>query len=262
MFPLIGALIGGVTSLIGAGTEAKAAQTAADAQAKAAGDNKKLAQKTTTASLADLDKSLTDALGTYDKGAADASAPLNPYAAAGEQSLSQIMNLLGLNGPDATSGALSKFVTSADYNFRVSEGQKALERSQNAGGQRFSGAAGKALVDYGQQAGSQEYGNYFDRLTGVATRGQNAATNLSDIAGNAAQSKAGAMLGTGQNKANTRLGGLNAVTGANTAMGDARASGAVGTANAWNSGLTNLSTLADKYLGSRSVLSSSGAGIY
>lgn len=247
--PLIGALVSGVASLFGASQEARAAQNAADLQAKTAKDNKKLAQKTEASSLADLDKSLGDALGQYDTAKTEASAPLDPYKAAGESSLSQIMALLGLSGPEASQGALSKFVTSPGYGFAMDQGVQALDRSAAAKGGLYSGAQGKALTTFGQGLANQEFGNYFDRLTGVSTRGQNAATDQSNIALSTGQSKAGALLGTGQNKANTRLGALSAITGANTAQGDARAGGITGAANAWTSGLQNISTIAGKYAG-------------
>jgi len=49
------------------------------------------------------------------------------------------------------------------YQFRLSEGQKALERSGAARGVTNTGGTMKGLLDYGQQAASQEYGNVYNR---------------------------------------------------------------------------------------------------
>lgn len=56
------------------------------------------------------------------------------------------------------------FETSPGYQFRMEEGQKALERSRAAQGTLSSGATGKALTRYAQGVASDEYGNYMSRL--------------------------------------------------------------------------------------------------
>jgi hypothetical protein len=56
------------------------------------------------------------------------------------------------------------------YGFRLSEGQKALDRSAAARGGLISGGALKAATRFGQDMGSQEYMNAFNRaLTGYNT---------------------------------------------------------------------------------------------
>jgi hypothetical protein len=53
------------------------------------------------------------------------------------------------------------------YGFRLSEGQKALDRSAAARGGLISGGALKAATRFGQDMGSQEYQNAYNRaLTG------------------------------------------------------------------------------------------------
>lgn len=49
------------------------------------------------------------------------------------------------------------------YNFRLSEGKRALEQSQAAKGGLFSGEAGKEMARYSQGLASQEYGAAADR---------------------------------------------------------------------------------------------------
>lgn len=73
--------------------------------------------------------------------------------------------------------ALARFQTSPGYQFRVGEGIKALDRSAAAKGALFSGAQGKALNDYGQNMGSQEFGNYVNMLGGLSGSGLSANTS-------------------------------------------------------------------------------------
>jgi hypothetical protein len=49
------------------------------------------------------------------------------------------------------------------YQFRLTEGQKALERSGAARGVTNTGGTLKDILDYGQRAASQEYGNIYNR---------------------------------------------------------------------------------------------------
>jgi hypothetical protein len=80
------------------------------------------------------------------------------------------------------------------YQFRLQEGQKALERSQAASGSLASGAAMKAAQEYGQGLADQTYNDAYQRwlsgqqntynmLAGTASKGQQAAGSLGDIYG-------------------------------------------------------------------------------
>lgn len=123
----------------------------------------------------------------------------------------------------------SDFRADPGYDFRMSEGQKALERSAAARGGLQSGGTLKALTKYSQGVASDEYQNAynrfnqdrdrrFGRLSGIAGLGQASAANSAAAA---------------QNYANQY--GAN-VTGA------ANASGAAGiaSANAINSSLSGI----------------------
>jgi hypothetical protein len=132
---------------------------------------------------------------------------------------------------------MDKFQADPGYAFRLSEGQKQLERSAAARGGLLSGGTGKALQRFGQEFGSQEYTNAFNRyqaerearlrplqsLTGmgqttgqqIGAAGQNYAGSSANISGNMA-TNVGNLMGSGA---------------------AARASGYVGTANALTGGL-------------------------
>ena len=121
---------------------------------------------------------------------------------------------------------MTQFQADPGYGFRLSEGQKALERQAAARGGLISGGALKAASRYGQEMGSQEYTNAFNRYQ---TERQARLNPLQSLAG-MAQTSTGQLGQAGQAYA----------TGAGEAMGaaaQARASGYMGQANALSQGL-------------------------
>lgn len=132
-------------------------------------------------------------------------------------------------------GSLLRRFTEADfekapgYDFRIGEGQKALERSAAARGGLLSGAAGKALTRYGQEFGSEEFMNAFNRDQAEKARIYNMLAGVSGTG----QTAAGQLVSAGQ------------ATGANisnllTQGGNAAAAGRVGVANALSGGVQNI----------------------
>jgi hypothetical protein len=143
---------------------------------------------------------------------------------------------------------MSAFTASPGYQFRQQQGQQAVERSAAAKGGLFSGAAGKALTNYGQNTASQEFDNYLARLFGVAGSGQNAAANLGSLgAGNAAQ--LGSIYQTiGNNQANATMSQANAIgeilnSGAAAAMGGMNPAGGFGMAGGAGSSMNAAQSL-------------------
>jgi hypothetical protein len=116
---------------------------------------------------------------------------------------------------------MSDFQQDPGYAFRLSEGQKALERSAAARGGLLSGGTGKALQRFGQEAGSQEYQNAFNRyqtnrsnqlqpLGSFMTAGQNAAAGQGTAAGQYGTNVGNAYMGQGINQGNALLAGAQA----------------------------------------------------
>jgi hypothetical protein len=98
------------------------------------------------------------------------------------------------------------------YAFRLREGQRALDRQAAARGGLISGGALKAATRYGQEMGSQEYGNAYNR----ALTKYNADVNRESTGYN----RLAAMSGTGQTAANTiGAAGQNYATGAGNIAG-------------------------------------------
>ncbi|CAB5187196.1 hypothetical protein UFOVP160_16 [uncultured Caudovirales phage] len=168
-----------------------------------------------------------------------------PFRQAGIKGQNRLMDVLGLSGNTGAQGygsaakdfSMSDFTADPGYAFRLSEGQKAVERSAAARGGLLSGGTGKALQRFGQDLGSQEYTNAFNRyqtnranllqpLQSLAGQGQTTANTI----GNYGQTMVGdvnSSLGNyGTNASNALVGGANA-----------RASGYVGGANALTSAL-------------------------
>lgn len=127
---------------------------------------------------------------------------------------------------------MEQFQQDPGYAFRLREGLKALDRSAAARGGLLSGAQLRGVTQFGQELGSQEYTNAFNRyqaeraarlnpLQSLAGMGQSTAATLGGQAGQFGSGMAQTYNQMGQNMA------ANAAT-----MGNIRASGYMGTANA------------------------------
>ena len=148
----------------------------------------------------------------YDQTRAD----LAPYRAAGTNALAQLTAGTAPGGQFTKSFGMSDFEQDPGYGFRMSEGLKALDRTAAARGNLLSGATLKGAQRYGQDLGSQEYQNAFNRyqtnrsnvlnplqsLAGVGqtstnqgiSAGQNFATNVGNLGMGAASNQADAGL--------------------------------------------------------------------
>ena len=85
---------------------------------------------------------------------------LAPYRAAGQTALNALTPL----ATNYQKFGMGQFQQDPGYAFRLSEGQKALDRQAAARGGLISGGALKAAQRYGQDMGSQEYMNAFNRI--------------------------------------------------------------------------------------------------
>ena len=119
---------------------------------------------------------------------------------------------------------MAQFQADPGYAFRLSEGQKQLDRMAAIRGGQISGSSLKAAARYGQDMGSQEYTNAFNRyqtergarlnpLQSLAGFGQTS-TNQLGAAGQSMASGVGEALGAGaQARASGYMGAANAVAG-------------------------------------------------
>jgi hypothetical protein len=163
-----------------------------------------------------------------------------PFRQAGLTGQNRLMELLGLGGNAGAAGygkygrdfGMADYQADPGYAFRLSEGQQALDRSAAARGGLISGGALKAATRYGQDMGSQEYQNAFNRyqtnrsnqlqpLGNLMASGQSAASNQGQAAGNYGTNVGQAYMASGQANAAGQLGMGNTI---NNALGTAASS--------------------------------------
>jgi hypothetical protein len=152
-----------------------------------------------------------------------------PFRQAGITSQNELLRLLGLGGEAGTPGygsigapfTAEQMQADPGYAFRLAEGEKALGRMQAARGQYLGGGAIRAGTRYGQEMGSQEYMNAFNRAQALMGTRLGALGSLYG-AGQAAAQQVGQQAGQmGTNVSNLLMQG-----------GQARASGYLGQSNA------------------------------
>ena len=147
---------------------------------------------------------------------------LAPYRAAGQTALNALTPL----ATNYQKFGMGQFQQDPGYGFRLAEGQKALDRSAAARGGLISGGALKAAQRYGQEMGSQEYTNAFNRYQTERNAQLNPLQSLAGVGQTTSQ-----QLG--------QFGATNAANVGNLMTGGAAASaaGQVGAANAFTGGL-------------------------
>jgi hypothetical protein len=159
-----------------------------------------------------------------------------PFRDAGLNAQNRLLNYMGLGtdtntadfGKYARDFSMDDFQQDPGYNFRLSEGLKALDRQAAARGGLISGAALKAAQNYGQQSASQEYNNAFNRYQ---TNRSNQLNPLQSLM-NAGQTSTNILSNSADN-----LG--RGLADTYTQAGNARASGYIGRANALSSMLSS-----------------------
>jgi hypothetical protein len=138
---------------------------------------------------------------------------------------------------DYTPFGTAQFQADPGYAFRLAEGQKALDRSAAARGGLISGSALKAASRYGQEMGSQEYQNAFNRYQAERSAKLGPLQSLAGVGQTATQAlgAAGESMTSGSNAA---LGAYGSQASAAIGAGaQARASGYMGGANALSQGV-------------------------
>ena len=185
-----------------------------------------------------------------------------PFREAGLTAQNKLMQYLGLSGAPGEAGygkyagdfSMQDFTTDPGYAFRLAEGNKALDRTAAARGGLLSGGAMKAAQRYGQQMGSQEYMNAFNRyqtnranqlqpLQSLMGAGQTGANTLTAAAGQLGADLGQNALGAGNARASGYIGQTNALTNAlgqgvnayTSAYGGNYGPTNVGLTNSWNS---------------------------
>jgi hypothetical protein len=96
--------------------------------------------------------------------------------------------------------AFNRFMTSPDYQFRMNEGVRAMDSSAAQRGMLLSGNQLRSLQELGQGMAAGEYGNYYNRMAGIA--GLSQPTDFGGFAGLGANTLANLQGSRGQLTAN------------------------------------------------------------
>lgn len=144
-----------------------------------------------------------------------------PFLQGGYSAETQLQDLLGLNGPQASAQMMNTLENYPGYQFALKTGGQALTNSMTPGSGALSGQTLKSLMGFNQGLASTTFNNYVQNLLSATQIGQNAAGNLGG---------AGSALGTG-------------IAQAGASAAESQAAGIVGGANALGGGLSMLGLL-------------------
>jgi hypothetical protein len=129
-----------------------------------------------------------------------------PYMQAGTQATNQLASLFGQGGAYTQQPTLEQLQMDPGYAFRFQQGQQAMTNAARAGGLAGSGGALKAATRFGQEAGSQEYSNAYNRFMANRLAATQGLQNLSGQGAGAANVASGLAGTTGANVANVYRG--------------------------------------------------------
>ena len=212
---IIGSIISGNAAKKAAKEQTKAADKATDIQLQA--------QREAIAALQEM----------YDTSRAD----LAPYREAGSEALNTLTAETKPGGDFSKDFTAADFETDPGYQFRLSEGMKALERSASARGGVLSGRTLKDINRFGQEYASDEYNKAYTRFNLDRERRFNRLASLAGLGQTATTSTTQLSSQTGQNLASTYLGTGSTVSDIALQRGNAKASGIVGQSSAYAQGL-------------------------
>jgi hypothetical protein len=181
------------------------ASLAAGASIYGASQQSKAAKKAAQASQYATDESIQLQREQYDQTRADN----EPWSLAGTNALGQ------LSDPNAN------FSASPDYRFRMQQGLEGVTQNRAVNGMLQSGSALKGLNDYAQNTASNEFGNWWNRQSGLAGVGQaanaanqTAGSNYAGASQNALMANANTLGQSAYYQANANAQGVSGALGA------------------------------------------------
>jgi len=210
---IVGSLVGGI---LGSG----AANDAASVESKAAQQAQQLEKTNQNSALTAQDTALSNI-----------TAAQQPYQALGSTAAN---NLSGLLSTGFTAPTLEQARNTPGYQFTLEQGTRAIDQNAAANGTLLSGNTGAALERYGQGLADTTYGDVYNRAM------QGYMANLQGLMGgsqlglSSTGQLTGANLTTAGNKANIDLRSSEDQASQINNAAAARASGYLGSANAWS----------------------------
>lgn len=143
-----------------------------------------------------LQKALAELQEAWKQGRLDITGYASPYISAGKQGLQAYLATLGLSGGGEQQAAADRFRMTPGYQFALRQGLDAITSANAAKGMTGSGAAARALQQYGQGMAEQQYGAYQSQLAGLAGMGQRTAMQTGQELGQLGYGYAGQIAGT------------------------------------------------------------------
>lgn len=147
-----------------------------------------------------------------------------PYVQAGNLSISQQMDMMGLNGPEKQAAAMAALEGSPQYASMVKQGETAMLQNAAATGGLRGGDLQGALAQFRPQTLASLFQQRLGNLGGItqigqasaagqAAQGMESAGNIANLLGQQASATAGGQIAAGNQWANTvgTLGGLAGV---------------------------------------------------
>lgn len=228
----ISAAIGGVATIAGGFLGSRGASSAASAQSDAASQAAAAQLEASREQIAAQERMFERQIELQE-----------PWRQAGMTALNQLVPL----STQYTPFGMEQFQADPGYQFRLSEGMKALDRQAAARGGLISGNALRAAQRFGQELGSQEYGAAFNRYQAERSAQLNPLQSLAGVGQTATNQLVGAAGQTGTNISNILGQAGQAQAQGYLGAGQARASGYVGQANALSGALGNIGNMAMQY---------------
>lgn len=259
----ISAAIGGVATIAGGFLGSSGASRAASTQAGAAADAARVQSEAAIRAAEMQQETAREQIAAQERMFGRQVELQEPWRAAGVNALARIQGGAAPL-PEAFTGQVN-MMADPGYQFRLSEGLKALDRQAAARGGLISGSALKAAQRYGQEYASGEYGaaynralteynaqvgratEEYNRLAGQAGIGQTASSQLAGAAGQLGGNISNVLGAAGAAGAQGILGAGAAAGQGYLGAGQARASGYVGQANALTGALGNIGNMAMQY---------------
>jgi len=131
-----------------------------------------------------------------------------------ELSISALDPLKALAGLSSTQTPQQVMMQDPGYQWRFDEGNRGIQSSALSKGLLQSGRTAKDLLKYSQGLASQEYGNTFNRLSGLAGIGQSAVNSGNAYGANYANAAGDSMTGAANARASGYIGSGNAINSA------------------------------------------------
>jgi len=221
-------IIPAAAALIGGRQSSKAAQSAADTSAAASDRTSEIQRENNERNIA-LQREMFERNVSLQE----------PFRQSGLNALAKLEPL----ATNYTPFGMDQFQADPGYAFRMSEGMKGLERSAAARGGLLSGATLKGIQRFGQDLGSQEYTNAFNRYQTERSARLNPLQSLAGVGQTAANTlgTAGTQFANTVGQGNTQF----ANTMGNIGMNQANVQGnaAMARASTYNDTLNQLSRL-------------------